>query len=245
MRSRFLHLVTPVAMLLAIWAAAPGCGSDEAEQAPREMAAPPSVVPPPPPQAPRPVAVISVENFGEIRVELLPEVAPATVGNFVKLAEEKFYDGTTFHRVIPDFMIQGGDPNSKNRDPRDDGSGGPGYTIEDEFSEISHTRGMVSMANTGRPKSGGSQFFITVKDKPHLDGGYSLFGRVLDGMEVADRITTVERDQYARHGPKDRPLENVVIASIRIEHPESAQDPASRPKAEATFSEWDEGAPES
>ncbi len=245
MKSQCLHLLTLVAMGLAMGLVAPGCGSDEAAEAPSQTAAEPTVVPPPPPQAPRPVAVLSVENYGEIRVELLPEVAPATVENFVKLAEEGFYDGTTFHRVIPEFMLQGGDPNTKNRDPRDDGRGGPGYTIEDEFSEVSHTRGMVSMANTGRPKSSGSQFFIMVKHKPYLDGGYSLFGRVLEGMEVADRIALVERDLHGRHGPKDRPLENVVIGSIRIERPASAEGSAPRAKVEATSSEWDEGAPDS
>jgi peptidyl-prolyl cis-trans isomerase B (cyclophilin B) len=245
MKSRFLHLATPLAMLLAIWAVAPGCGRDEATNVPTETAAQPGIVPPPPAEGPRPVAVLTVENFGEIRIELLPEIAPATVENFIKLAEEGYYDGTTFHRVIPDFMIQGGDPNTKNRDPRDDGRGGPGYTIEDEFSKVSHVRGMLSMANTGRPNSGGSQFFITVKHRPHLDGSYSLFGRVLEGMDVVDRIALVDRDMHGRHGPRDRPLENVVVSSIRIERPESASDPASRPKAEATSADWDEGEPES
>ncbi len=245
MKSRIRHLAAPLAMLLVIFAVAPGCGRDETVDAPTETAAPPGIVPPTPAEAPRPMAVLSVENFGEIRIELLPEIAPATVENFIKLAEEGYYDGTTFHRVIPEFMVQGGDPNTKNRDPRDDGRGGPGYTIEDEFSEVSHVRGVLSMANTGRPKSGGSQFFITVKRKPHLDGSYSLFGRVLEGMEVVDRIATVERDIYGRHGPRDRPLENVVLSSIRIERPESASDPASRPKAEATSADWDEGEPES
>ena len=101
------------------------------------------------------------------------------------------------------------------------------------------------MANTGRPRSGGSQFFIVVEDKPHLDRAYSLFGRVIEGIEVADRIAAVERDVYGRHGPKDRPLENVVIASIRIDRPEAAGASATQPKAEAGTSEWDEGAPES
>ena len=223
------------------WAVALGCGSDEAPEPPPQTAGPAHVVPPPPALAPRPVAILSIENFGEIRFELIPEIAPATVENFIKLAREKFYDGTTFHRVIPGFMIQGGDPNTRNRDPRDDGIGDPGYRIEDEFSEVSHTRGMVSMANTGKPKSGGSQFFITVKDKPHLDGSYSLFGRVLEGMEVADRITAVERDVYGRHGPKDRPLDNVVIASIRIEGGEPEGDPGPQPATEAPSAEWDEG----
>jgi len=245
MKSRSLQFAALVATVLASWAVAPGCGSDEARESPPETAGLARVVPPPAPQAPRPVAVISVENFGEIRFELIPEIAPATVENFIKLASEKFYDGTTFHRVMPSFMIQGGDPNSKNRDPRDDGKGGPGFTIEDEFSEVSHTRGMVSMANTGKPNSGGCQFFIVVADTPHLDGGYSLFGRVLEGMEVADRIAAVERDLYGRHGPTDRPLENVVIASIRIEPSEPAEEAAARPPAEAPTAEWDEGAPES
>jgi peptidyl-prolyl cis-trans isomerase B (cyclophilin B) len=193
------------------------------------------------------VAILSIENFGEIRIELIPEIAPATVENFVKLASEKFYDGTTFHRVIPGFMIQGGDPNTKNRDPRDDGRGGPGYKIDDEFSEVSHTRGMVSMANTGRPNSGSCQFFIVVSDSPHLDGNYSLFGRVIEGMEVVDRIVAVERDLYGRYGPTDRPLENVVITSIRIEGSQPAADPAPEPAGEppTSTSEWDEGAPES
>lgn len=241
MESRYLHLC--VATLMASWALAPGCGSDPAAESPA-AAEGPALVAPPPPQGSRPVAVISVEGFGEMRLELLPEVAPATVENFIKLAENEFYDGTTFHRVIPGFMIQGGDPNSKNRDPRDDGRGGPGYTIEDEFSAISHTRGMVSMANTGRPRSGGSQFFITVADRPELDGSYSLFGRVISGIEVADRIAEAERDVYGRHGPIDRPLENVVISSIRIEDAERAAAPAPPPAAAAPSSGWDEGAPE-
>ncbi len=232
-------------MALVSGAIALGCGSEETIESPPETAAPPHLIPPPPPQAPRPEAVISVESFGEIRLELIPEVAPETVENFIKLAKEEFYDGTTFHRVIPDFMIQAGDPNSRNRDPRDDGKGGPGYKIEDEFSEISHTRGMVSMANTGKPKSGGSQFFIVVADSPQLDGKYTLFGRVLEGMEVADRIAAVERDTYGRHGPRDRPLENVVITSIRIERTDPATDPTPRPPTNATPSEWDEGTPES
>jgi peptidyl-prolyl cis-trans isomerase B (cyclophilin B) len=220
------------------WALAPGCGRSEAPPSP---AAAPASIGPPPPGGPRPVAVISVKGFGEIRVELMPEIAPATVENFVKLAGEKFYDGTTFHRVIPGFMIQGGDPNTKNRDPRDDGMGGPGYTIEDERSSVSHTRGMVSMANTGKPKSGGSQFFIVVADSPHLDGGYSLFGQVVQGIEVVDRIAAVERDLYGRHGPADRPIQDVVIESIRIEGGDPTGGSAPSPAPESRL-EWDEGA---
>jgi peptidyl-prolyl cis-trans isomerase B (cyclophilin B) len=232
-------------MVLASFTVAPGCGPDEVAKPPLETAGPPRVVLPPAPEAPRPVAVISVESFGEIRLELIPEIAPRTVENFIKLAEERFYDGTTFHRVIPGFMIQGGDPNTKNRDPRDDGRGGPDYTIEDEFSEVSHVRGMVSMANRGTPRSGGSQFFILVKSNPDLDGGYAIFGRVIEGMEVADRIVAAERDVFGRHGPIDRPLENVVVASIRIEGATPGGDPAPRPAAEEPRREWDEGTPES
>ena len=240
MKSRCLRLLALVAMAWVGSALASGCGRGEAPQSPPETAGPARVAPPPP-GAPRPVAVLSVVGFGEIRVELMPEIAPVTVENFVKLASEKFYDGTTFHRVIPGFMIQGGDPNTKNRDPRDDGQGGPGYTIEDERSAVSHTRGMVSMANTGKPKSGGSQFFIVVADSPHLDGGYSLFGQVIEGIEVADRIAAVERDLYGRHGPADRPLEDVVIGSIRIEGGEPAGDSPPSPVPESHL-EWDEGA---
>ena len=245
MKTRHLRLAALVATVWMGWAVALGCGSDEASEPPPETLQPARIVALPPAQAPRPVAILTIERLGEIRIELLRELAPATVENFIKLASEKFYDGTTFHRVIPGFMIQGGDPNSRNRDPRDDGKGGPGYTIEDEFSEVSHVRGMVSMANTGRPRSGGCQFFIVVADTPHLDGAYSLFGRVIEGMEVADRIVAVERDLYGRHGPKDRPLENVVITSIRIEGSEPAESSAPEAAAEASSAEWDEGAPES
>jgi peptidyl-prolyl cis-trans isomerase B (cyclophilin B) len=156
-------------------------------------------------------AVLDVEGFGEIRFEFLREKAPKTVDNFIKLAREGFYDGTTFHRVIPGFMVQGGDPLSKNDNPRDDGMGGPGYTIGDEFSDEPHVRGIISMANKGYPDSAGSQFFIVVKDSSWLDGKYSAFGRVTSGLEVTDRIVAVERD------PRDRPLENVVVKSVRIE----------------------------
>ena len=155
--------------------------------------------------------VIRVRDLGTIEIEFLAEQAPETVRNFAELAREGFYDGTTFHRVIPDFMIQGGDPNSKNDDPGDDGRGGPGYRIDDEFSDVRHERGVVSMANMGFPNSAGSQFFIVVKDSPYLDGKYTAFARVVSGMEVADRIVAVER------GPGDRPLADVVVESIEVE----------------------------
>jgi len=163
-------------------------------------------------------AVIEIRKLGEIRLDLLPELAPKTVLNFVKLANDGFYDGTTFHRVIPDFMIQGGDPNSKDHDPRNDGEGGPGYGIPDEFSELPHARGIVSMANYSSPNTSGSQFFIVHQDSPHLDGHFNAFGRVVEGIEVVDAITEVELDTYGRYGPRDLPYpEPVVIETIRIE----------------------------
>jgi peptidyl-prolyl cis-trans isomerase B (cyclophilin B) len=162
------------------------------------------------------VAVITVEGMGEIVIELLPGKAPRTVENFKKLVREGFYDGTTFHRVVPGFMIQGGDPNTKDRDPRNDGRGGPGYTIPGEFSDLKHERGTVSMARRGSPDSGGSQFFIIVDDAPHLDGQYAAFGHVVSGIEVADQVVAVPRDKFGRHGPRDRPLEDVHM-TIRLE----------------------------
>jgi cyclophilin family peptidyl-prolyl cis-trans isomerase len=169
-------------------------------------------------EGPHAAAAISIKDMGTIRIELLPEIAPETVANFEKLAREDFYVGTTFHRVIPGFMIQGGDPASKNIDPRDDGKGGPGYTIADEFTPFPHFRGVVSMANTGYPDSGGSQFFIVHKDAPHLNGKYSAFGRVIEGIEVVDAVTQVAIDKYGRFGPRDRPHpDGVVIESVRIE----------------------------
>jgi cyclophilin family peptidyl-prolyl cis-trans isomerase len=162
------------------------------------------------------VAVISVEGYGEIAIELLAGKAPKTVENFKKLVREGFYDGTTFHRVIPGFMIQGGDPNTKDRDPRNDGLGGPGYRLAAEFNDTRHVRGTVSMARKTAPDTAGSQFFIVVEDSPHLDGKYTAFGRVISGIEVADRIVTVPRDQYGRYGPEDRPLDDVPV-TMRLE----------------------------
>ncbi len=213
-------LVTPALLGLALLL---GCGGErnDAETAPVPDPAPAAALPEPPPGS-LPVATIRVRDFGEIRVELLAHIAPQTVANFEKLAGEGFYDGTTFHRVIPDFMIQGGDPNTRDRDPRNDGMGGPGYAIPDEFGGAPHVRGILSMANTGRPETGGSQFFILVGDAPHLDGKHSVFGRVVDGMEVVDRIVAVERDEYGRWGPPDRPREDVVVESVRIEAPAAA-----------------------
>ncbi|PYQ20483.1 MAG: peptidylprolyl isomerase, partial [Acidobacteria bacterium] len=138
---------------------------------------------------PAPRAVVET-RFGEMEIELLPDKAPGHVKNFVDLAGKGFYDGTTFHRVIPGFMIQGGDPNTKDRNASRDrhGTGGPGYTIKAEFNDVAHKRGVVSMARSNEPDSAGSQFFICVKDSPFLDRQYTAFGRVVRGMEVADKI---------------------------------------------------------
>lgn len=168
------------------------------------------------PSGPRPVVTLEIEGRGPITIELFPELAPKTVANFLALAEQDFYDGTTFHRVVPGFMIQGGDPNSRDRDPHNDGFGGPGHTIPDELNPAPHVRGAVSMAKTGAANSGGSQFFIVEQDSPQLDGKYSLFGRVIDGMAIVDAISAVEVDVHGRWGRPDRPLENVVIRDVVI-----------------------------
>ena len=155
-------------------------------------------------------AVLQVEGYGAIEIEFLPDAAPETVANFIGLAQRGYYDGTTFHRIIPGFMIQGGDALSKNDNPLDDGMGSPGKGPPDEFSDVEHVRGVVSMANKGYPNSAGSQFFIVVADSTHLDGKYTAFARVTRGMEVADAIVAVEADERAR------PLENVVVRSVTI-----------------------------
>ena len=171
------------------------------------------------PAAPERIAVLSVAGFGEIELELHASLAPKTVANFEKLAGEGFYDDTTFHRVIPGFMIQGGDPNTKDKDPTDDGMGGPGYTIDDEPNPAPHTRGTLSMANVGRPDSGGSQFFIVTGEARHLDTKHTVFGRVRAGMEVADAIEKVDVDLHGRWGPKARPIESVVVERVEIRTP--------------------------
>jgi peptidyl-prolyl cis-trans isomerase B (cyclophilin B) len=156
------------------------------------------------------IAVLTVTDFGEIRIRFFPDKAPGHVRNFKKLAREGFYDGVTFHRIIPGFMIQGGDPNTKDDDPRNDGTGGPGYKIKAEFNETPHRRGIVSMARANDPDSAGSQFFIVVKDSNFLDRKYTVFGEVTSGMEVADKIVEQPRDR------RDRPNKNIVIESVRI-----------------------------
>jgi cyclophilin family peptidyl-prolyl cis-trans isomerase len=150
-------------------------------------------------------------RFGSMTIKFFPQVAPAHVQNFKNLARQGFYNSTTFHRVIPNFMIQGGDPNSKDDDRSNDGIGGPGYTIPAEFNSITHKRGIVSMARAQDPNSAGSQFFIVVKDSPYLDGQYTVFGEVIKGIEVADKIGAEPRD--ARDNPINKIEMEVVITT--------------------------------
>ena len=155
------------------------------------------------------VAVIET-TLGDIELELQNDIAPGHVKNFKDLAGKGFYDGTTFHRVIPGFMIQGGDPNTKSDDRSTHGMGGPGYTIKAEFNSTPHTRGVLSMARSQDPDSAGSQFFVVVKDSSFLDNQYTVFGRVTKGMEVVDKIVSVPRDS------KDNPDEKVEMKSVKM-----------------------------
>jgi peptidyl-prolyl cis-trans isomerase B (cyclophilin B) len=141
-------------------------------------------------------------NLGDIALKFFPEVAPNHVNNFIELAKKGFYNGTTFHRVVPKFVIQGGDPNSKNPDCSKHGLGGPGYQIKAEFNKKPHRRGTLSMARAAHPDSAGSQFFICVADTPSLDGQYTVFGEVVKGIEVVDKIVSQPRD--GNDNPKDR-----------------------------------------
>ena len=138
--------------------------------------------------------VIIKTNFGSIKFGLLPELAPETTRSFLKLVKSEFYNGTLFHRIIPGFMIQGGDPNTKSPDKSMWGQGGPGYNLKAEFNSRSHLRGIVSMARAADPDSAGSQFFIVTSDSTFLDKQYTVFGEVTAGMEVADKIVNLPRD---------------------------------------------------
>jgi peptidyl-prolyl cis-trans isomerase B (cyclophilin B) len=145
-------------------------------------------------------------KHGEIELKFFPDVAPNHVENFVKLAKSGFYNGTIFHRVIPGFMIQGGDPNTKDLTKKDTyGMGGPGYNVKAEFNEIAHKRGIVSMARSSDPDSAGSQFFIVVEDSRFLDRKYTAFGEVTKGIGVADKIVNLPRDA------RDNPIERVEM----------------------------------
>ena len=159
------------------------------------------------------VKAIVNTNLGNIQFELLADIAPETVRNFIKLAKSGFYDGTLFHRVIPKFMIQGGDPNTKESDKSTWGTGGPGYNIKAEFSSRSHLRGIVSMARSSDPDSAGSQFFVVTSDSTFLDREYTVFGEVVDGMEVADKIVNLPRDG------NDCPLQEAKMLQVTISDP--------------------------
>jgi len=150
-------------------------------------------------------------SFGKISFKLISELAPETVRNFEKLARDGFYDGTLFHRVIPGFMIQGGDPNTKTDNKGSWGQGGPGYNLKAEFSSRSHLRGIVSMARSQDPDSAGSQFFIVTADSTFLDRQYTVFGEVTEGMDIADKIVNLEKDG------NDCPLEKVQMIHVTVE----------------------------
>ena len=157
-----------------------------------------------------PLATITVEGYGVMEAELYPEIAPNTVNNFIDLSNKGFYNNLKFHRIIKDFMIQGGDP-------KGDGTGGPGYSIEGEFTSngfansLKHTKGVLSMARSQDPNSAGSQFFIMTKEASHLDGEYAAFGKVISGLDVLEKIGSVET------GSNDKPKEDVVIKSITVD----------------------------
>jgi len=150
-------------------------------------------------------------NLGRIVFKLFPDLAPETVRNFEKLARDGFYNGTLFHRVIPGFMIQGGDPNTKSGNKSTWGMGGPGHMIKAEFSSRSHLRGIVSMARAQDPNSAGSQFFIVTTDSTFLDRQYTVFGEVIEGMDVADKIVNLPRDR------NDCPLDEAKMIRVKVE----------------------------
>lgn len=157
-----------------------------------------------------PIVTMKIKNMGEIKIELEPTIAPNTVNNFIELVQKGFYDGLIFHRVISGFMIQGGDPLGK-------GIGGPGYSIKGEFlsngvvNNLKHSRGVISMARSMHPDSAGSQFFIMHQDAPHLDGQYAAFGKVIEGLDIVDKIANVATNRM------DKPLEDVVIECVNVD----------------------------
>ncbi|KPA17512.1 peptidyl-prolyl cis-trans isomerase [Candidatus Magnetomorum sp. HK-1] len=158
-------------------------------------------------------------QFGDMHVSLYPEVAPNHVNNFIELSKSGFYNGTTFHRVIPNFMIQGGDPNSKGNNRSIHGTGGPGYQVKAEFNSYPHRRGILSMARSAHPDSAGSQFFICVADARFLDKKYTVFGKVDKGMHVADAIVSQKRDK------RDNPIARIEMTVKIIDPPKISKDP--------------------
>ncbi len=166
-----------------------------------------------------PIVTIEMENGHVMKAELYPEVAPNTVNNFISLVQKGFYDGLIFHRVIPGFMIQGGDPNGN-------GVGGPGYSIKGEFTangfpnNLKHTAGVLSMARTMAPNSAGSQFFVMVDDAPHLDGQYAAFGKLIEGLDVALEIVRTPRDMYNDMPKKPQRIKKVTVETFGVDYPE-------------------------
>ena len=167
------------------------------------------------------MVTIQMENGKEIKIELYPDVAPATVENFVNLVKDGFYDGLIFHRVIPGFMIQGGCPQGT-------GTGGPGYSIKGEFSangvpnDLKHSRGILSMARAMHPDSAGSQFFIMVEPAPHLDGQYAAFGKVIEGLDVADAIVSADRNRMDKPY-QDQRMKTVTVETYGVDYPAPEQ----------------------
>ena len=165
-----------------------------------------------------PIVTITMDDDSQIMIELYPETAPESVKNFISLVSKGFYDGLTFHRIIPGFMIQGGDPDGN-------GTGGPGYCIKGEFeanrikNDLKHTRGVISMARTMVNDSAGSQFFIMVENAPHLDRQYAGFGKVIEGMEAVDKIVSVKTDRM------DKPYEDQVMAKVTVENADNMPEP--------------------
>lgn len=165
-----------------------------------------------------PIVTFEMENGDIIKAELYPEIAPNTVNNFISLINKGFYNGLIFHRVIPGFMIQGGDPKGT-------GVGGPGYSIKGEFNgngfknDLKHTRGVLSMARTMAPNSAGSQFFIMHEDSPHLDGQYAAFGKVTEGIEAVDKICAVRTD-YNDRPRTPQVMKKVTVDTLGVEYPE-------------------------
>ncbi len=164
-----------------------------------------------------PIVTIEMNDDSIIKVELYPEIAPNTVNSFISLVKSGFYNGTIFHRVIPGFMIQGGDPDGT-------GMGGPGYNIKGEFTmagfdnALKHTRGVLSMARAQHPHSAGSQFFLMVEDSPHLDGQYASFGKVIEGIEVCDKIVATPRNRQDRPN-EEQAMKNVTVDTFGVEYP--------------------------
>lgn len=200
-RSKVLYIVFS---LMAAAFVLTGCGTSKEEKTAEEKVDYASAV------KENPIVTITMNDDKKIVVELEPKVAPNTVANFISLVNEGFYDGLIFHRVIPGFMIQGGDPSGN-------GSGGPDYSIKGEFTEngfennLKHERGVISMARTGDPNSAGSQFFIMTEEASHLDKQYAAFGKVIEGMETVDEIVAVERDAT------DKPLEDQIMKKVEVD----------------------------